>query len=145
MAQPNWIKTDKGTIEDPDNDLMWAVKIRGKNWVNGLIGMKEWPMSKRVTNKIIWVTTIGDSRVKVKYVPFFKNQDPYREMFLNLPKKPARRVSNYQAGGETSVWTSETRYDSYAWKCYFPDLKEICVDQSVSTTGTSVRMVRDLD
>jgi hypothetical protein len=75
----------------------------------------------------------------------FRNENEYREVFLNLPKKPARRVSNYQAGGETCVWTSETRYDSFAWKSYFPIKKEVCVDQSVSTTGTSVRMVRDMD
>jgi hypothetical protein len=75
----------------------------------------------------------------------FRHQNEYRDVFLNLAKKPARRVSNYQAGGETCVWTSETRYDSYAWKSYFPNMREVCVDQTVSTTGTSVRMVRDLD
>ena len=32
-----------------------------------------------------------------------------------------------------------------ARKSYFPNMREVCVDQSVSTTGTSVRMVRDLD
>ena len=61
-----------------------------------------------------------------------------------LPEKKKRKVSNYQAGGESSYWSSETRYDSYAWKCYYPTSKEICVDKTVSTTGTSARLVRDL-
>ena len=61
---------------------------------------------------------------------------------MNLPVKKKRSVSNYQAGGEWSYWSSETRYDSYAWKCYFPAIKEVCVDQQVSTTGTSVRLVK---
>jgi hypothetical protein len=145
LAQPNWIKTDKGTIEDPDNGLMWAVKDSrqelGKwlNWDEGIAYVK----ACNEQNYLGYNDWRLPSKSEVRSL--FKNQEPYREMFLNLPKKPARRVSNYQAGGETSVWTSETRYDSYAWKCYFPDLKEICVDQSVSTTGTSVRMVRDLD
>ena len=72
-----------------------------------------------------------------------KNTDVYWNLFMNLPPKKKRSVSDYQAGGEWSLWTSETRYDSYAWKCYFTKIKEICVDQQVSTTGTSVRLVRD--
>ncbi|NIQ01412.1 MAG: DUF1566 domain-containing protein, partial [Nitrospinaceae bacterium] len=72
-----------------------------------------------------------------------KDEKLYREIFLKLPPKPNRRVSNYQSGGETSIWTCETRFDSYAWKCYFPGSREICVDQTVSTTGSTARLVRD--
>jgi len=74
----------------------------------------------------------------------FKNKEAYETIFLDLHQKKERKVSNYQAGGESSFWTSETRYDSYAWKSYYPTGKEICVDQTVSTTGTSARLVRDL-
>ena len=72
-----------------------------------------------------------------------REKEVFEVLFLNLPPKKKRAVSDYQPGGEWSLWSSETRYDSYAWKCYFPSLKEICVDQQVSTTGTSVRLVRD--
>lgn len=74
----------------------------------------------------------------------FKNAEAYREFFLNEPTKAKQAVSNYKGGGELSWWTSETRFDSYAWKCYFPSGKELCVDPQVSTTGTSIRLVRDL-
>ena len=139
------VKNDNGTVEDSENDVMWVLRDsrqelgRGLNWEEGAgyvkacneqnyLGFNDWRLPTK-------------SEVR----SLFRHQNEYREVFLNLPKKPARRVSNYQAGGETCVWTSETRYDSYAWKSYFPIMKEVCVDQTVSTTGTSVRMVRDLD
>ena len=74
----------------------------------------------------------------------FKNKEIYQRIFLSMTQKKERKVSNYQAGGEFSYWTSETRYDSYAWKSYFPTGKEVCVDKSVSTTGTAARLTRDL-
>ena len=74
----------------------------------------------------------------------FKNKEMYQTIFLSMAQKKERKVSNYQAGGEFSYWTSETRYDSYAWKSYYPTGKEVCVDKSVSTTGTAARLTRDL-
>jgi hypothetical protein len=74
----------------------------------------------------------------------FKNKTIYQKIFLSLAQRKERKVSNYQAGGESSYWTSETRYDSYAWKSYYPTGKEVCVDKSVSTTGTAARLARDL-
>ena len=145
MSEPNWKKNTNGTIEDHDTDLMWVARDSrqelGKwlNWDEGMAYVK----ACNDQNYLGYNDWRLPSKSEVRSI--FKNKDPYREMFLNLPKKPARRVSNYQAGGETCVGPSETRYDSYAWKCYFPDLKEVCGEQSVSTTGTSVRMVRDLD
>ena len=74
-----------------------------------------------------------------------KNKETFGKLFMGLEgPQSERRVSNYQAGGERSFWTSETRYGSYAWKAYYPTGKEVCVDQQVSTTGTVVRLVRDL-
>ena len=141
----SWVKKDDGTVEDAENDLMWVLRDSrqelGKwlNWDEGHAYVKACNEQNYLGYSDWRLPTKSEVR------SLFRHQDDYRDVFLNLPKKPARRVSNYQAGGETCVWTSETRYDSYAWKSYFPNMREVCVDQSVSTTGTSVRMVRDLD
>ena len=144
-SKTKWVKKDDGTVEDPDNDVMWVLRDSRQElgkWLN-------WDESNayvKACNEQKYLG-YGDWRLPTKSEvrSLFRNENEYREVFLNLPKKPARRVSNYQAGGETCVGTSETRYDSFAWKSYFPIKKEVCVDQSVSTTGTSVRMVRDMD
>jgi hypothetical protein len=144
-SKTNWVKKDNGTVEDTENDVMWVLRDSrqelGKwlNWEEGTAYVKACNEQNYLGFNDWRLPTKSEVR------SLFRHQNEYREVFLNLPKKPARRVSNYQAGGETCVWTSETRYDSYAWKSYFPVMKEICVDQTVSTTGTSVRMVRDLD
>jgi hypothetical protein len=144
-SKTKWVKKDDGTVEDPENDVMWVLRDSrqelGKwlNWDEGSAYVKACNEQSYLGYNDWRLPTKSEVR------SLFKYENEYREVFLNLPKKPARRVSNYQVGGETCVWTSETRYDSFAWKSYFPNKKEVCVDQSVSTTGTSVRMIRDLD
>ena len=110
LSEPNWKKNSNGTIEDHDTDLMWVVRDSrqelGKwlNWDEGIAYVK----ACNDQNYLGYNDWRLPSKSEVRSI--FKNKDPYREMFLNLPKKPARRVSNYQAAGETCVWTSETRY-----------------------------------
>ena len=70
LAKPNWKKNDNGTIEDQDNDLMWAVKDSRQELGNGLIGMRGLPTSKHAMSKTISVTMIGGCRVKVRCGPF---------------------------------------------------------------------------
>jgi hypothetical protein len=120
-----------GTIAQEDEDLIWSKKDSRQElgkWLNWdeAMGASDWRLP-----------------TKSELRGLLKEKEAYEELFMNLPAKKKRSVSNYQAGGEWSYWTSETRYDSYAWKCYFPVIKEVCVDQQVSTTGTSVRLVRD--
>ena len=136
-------ENQEGTVVEPDADLMWAKRDSrqelGKwlNWDEAIayaeacngqkyLGFNDWRLPTKSELRSI-----------------LKRREAFRDIFLNLPEKPKRSVANYQAGGEWSYWSSETRYDSFAWKCYFPSGKEICVDQQVSTTGTSVRLVRD--
>ncbi|QPJ65063.1 MAG: DUF1566 domain-containing protein [Candidatus Nitrohelix vancouverensis] len=135
---------EDGTVTDSENDVIWSLRdsrqLLGK-WLN-------WDEANSFVEACNEQSYLGftDWRLPTKSElrVFFKYKDQYSQYFLNImPEKKKRSVSNYQSGGETSVWTSETRYDSYAWKCYFPSGKEICVDQSVSTTGTSARLVRD--
>ena len=135
---------ENGTVNQPDEDLQWALKESRQElgkWLN-------WDEANAYVQACNEQNYLGhnDWRLPTKSEvrALFKHKDDYREVFMNLPKKPSRRVSNYQSGGEISLWTSETRYDSYAWKSYFPETREICVDQTVSTTGTTVRIVRDL-
>ncbi|GJL79388.1 MAG: hypothetical protein NPINA01_23770 [Nitrospinaceae bacterium] len=138
------IKED-GTVVDTEEDLQWSVKDSRQElgkWLN-------WDEANSYVNACNEQKYLGynDWRLPTKSEvrSLFRNDKAYRIIFLKQKvEKPARRVANYQAGGETSVWTSETRYDSYAWKCYFPGAREVCVEQSVSTTGTSVRLVRDV-
>ncbi len=147
MSQENkhFIVNGNGTVTDPDEDLMWTLKDSRQNlgkWLN-------WDEANAYAKACNEQNHLGynDWRLPTKSEvrSLFKHAGEYREIFLNQPRKPVRSVANYQPGGETSVWTSETRYDSYAWKCYFPAGREICVEQSVSTTGTSVRLVRDAE
>ena len=146
MSQDDSRYIDKkdGTIEDNEEDLVWAKKDsrqelgRWLNWDEAVAyqqscneqsycGANDWRMP-----------------TKSELRGLLKATEVYWTLFMNLPPKKKRSVSDYQAGGEWSLWSCETRFDSYAWKCYFPSLKEVCVDQQVSTTGTSVRLVRDL-
>ncbi len=134
---------DDGTVTDTEEDLQWPVKDSRQElgkWLN-------WDEANGYVQACNEQKYLGhdDWRLPTKSEvrSLFKFPDLYREIFLKQPKRPVRSVANYQAGGETSVWTSETRFDSYAWKCYFPGGREVCVEQSVSTTGTSVRLVRD--
>ncbi|MFQ5445177.1 MAG: DUF1566 domain-containing protein [Nitrospinales bacterium] len=138
------IKED-GTVVDSEEDLQWSVKDSRQElgkWLN-------WDEANSYVKACNEQKYLGynDWRLPTKSElrSLLRNEKAYREIFLKQKAgKPIRRVANYQAGGETSVWTSETRYDSYAWKCYFPGAREVCVEQSVSTTGTSVRLVRDV-
>lgn len=133
-----------GTVTDLTADVLWAKRDSRQDlgkWLN-------WDESNAYMKACNEQSYAGynDWRLPTKSEVrnLLKHKDAYREVFLNLPDKVKRSVSNYQAGGEYSLWTCETRFDSYAWKCYYPSGKEICVDQQVSTTGTSVRLVRDL-
>jgi hypothetical protein len=132
-----------GTIAQVDEDLIWAKKDSRQElgkWLN-------WDEANAYRDACNGQKYLGVSDwrlpTKSEIRGLLKAQEAYESLFMNLPVKKKRSVSNYQAGGEWSYWTSETRYDSYAWKCYFPVIKEVCVDQQVSTTGTSVRLVRD--
>ncbi len=133
-----------GTVTHEDEDLQWSLRDArqelGKwlNWDEANAYLKACNDQKYLGHDDWRLPTKSELR------GLLKRENDYREVFLNQAKKPARRVSNYQSGGETSYWTCETRYDSYAWKSYFPGGRELCVDQTVSTTGTTVRIVRDL-
>ncbi len=135
---------EDGTVSDTENELQWSVRDSrrelGKwlNWDEGNAYVKACNEQNYLGYNDWRLPTKSEVR------SLFRAQDDYRVVFLNLPKKKERKVANYQAGGETMLWTAETRYDSYAWKAYFPSGREVCVDQTVATTGTSVRLVRDL-
>lgn len=143
-ATDNFQVKDNGTVVDTEEDLQWALKDSRRElgkWLN-------WDEANSYVNACNEQKYLGynDWRLPTKSEvrSLFRNDGAYRTIFLQQKAKPVRRVANYQAGGETSVWTSEARYDSYAWKCYFPGAREVCVEQSVSTTGTSARLVRDV-
>ena len=133
-----------GSVSDLDNDLQWSMRDSRQElgkWLN-------WDEASAYVTACNEQSYLGynDWRLPTKSEvrSLFKNKNAYQTIFLKVHQKKQRKVSNYQAGGESSFWTSETRYDSYAWKSYYPTGKEICVDQTVSTTGTSARLVRDL-
>lgn len=133
-----------GTVTDADNDLQWVIRDSRQElgkWLN-------WDEANAYVKACNEQNYLGynDWRLPTKSEvrSLFRGKEVYRTVFLKLPQKKERKVSNYQAGGESSVWTCEVRYDSYAWKSYFPSGREICVDQVVSTTGTSARLIRDL-
>ena len=147
MSDSKDLFTDKGNgiIAQEEEDLLWAKKDSRQElgkWLN-------WNEANAYRDACNEQKYLGFSDwrlpTKSEIRNILKHTDIYRELFMNLPPKKKRNVSNYQAGGEWSLWTSDTRYDTYAWKCYFPIYKEVCVDQQVSTTGTSVRLVRDSD
>ncbi len=132
-----------GTVTQLEEDLVWAKKDSRQElgkWLN-------WDEANAYREACNQQKYLGydDWRLPTKSEMrgLIKTGEAHEKLFMNLPSKKKRSVSNYQAGGEGSFWTSETRYDSYAWKCYYPTGKEVCVDQQVSTTGTSVRLVRD--
>ncbi|MFQ5449842.1 MAG: DUF1566 domain-containing protein [Nitrospinaceae bacterium] len=140
----HFIINGDGTVTDTEEDLQWAIKdsrqelAKWLNWDEANAFVKACNEQKYLGYDNWRLPTKSEVR------SLFRDQDAYREIFLKQPKKPSRRVANYQAGGETSLWTCETRFDSYAWKSYFPIKREVCVEQSVSTTGTSARLVRDI-
>ena len=141
----NYLKDNNdGTATDLETDLIWCKKDSRRElgkWLN-------WDESNAYMNACNEQNYLGynDWRLPTKSElrGLFKKTEEYRVVFLDEPPKASRKVSDYQAGGELSLWACETRYGSYAWKSYFPSAKEVCVDQSVSTTGTSVRLVRDI-
>jgi hypothetical protein len=143
----NWEKLFKdngdGTITQVDEDLIWSKKDSRQElgkWLN----WDEANAYQQACNEQKYLgTTHWRLPTKSEMRGLLNGKEAYEKLFMNPPVKNKRSVANYQAGGEWSYWTSETRYDSYAWKCYYPVIKEVCVDQQVSTTGTSVRLVRD--
>ena len=132
-----------GTVTQGEEDLIW-VKKDSRQELGKWLNWHEANAYRDACNEQNYLGS-NDWRLPTKSEirGLLKAQEAYAELFMNLPTKKKRSVSNYQAGGEWSYWSAETRYDSYAWKCYFPVVKEVCVDQQVSTTGTSVRLVRD--
>ncbi len=143
----NWEKLFKdngdGTITQVDEDLIWSKKDSRQElgkWLN-------WDEANAYQDACNEQKYLGTTHwrlpTKSEMRGLLNGKEAYEKLFMNPPVKNKRSVANYQAGGEWSYWTSETRYDSYAWKCYYPVIKEVCVDQQVSTTGTSVRLVRD--
>ncbi len=126
-----------------DEDLIWSKKDSRQElgkWLN----WDEANAYQQACNEQKYLgTTHWRLPTKSEMRGLLNGKEAYEKLFMNPPVKNKRSVANYQAGGEWSYWTSETRYDSYAWKCYYPVIKEVCVDQQVSTTGTSVRLVRD--
>ncbi len=126
-----------------DEDLIWSKKDSRQElgkWLN-------WDEANAYQDACNEQKYLGTTHwrlpTKSEMRGLLNGKEVYEKLFMNPPVKNKRSVANYQAGGEWSYWTSETRYDSYAWKCYYPVIKEVCVDQQVSTTGTSVRLVRD--
>lgn len=142
-ADEYFVDNHKGAIMAVKDDLIWSKKDSrselGKwlNWDEANAYMKACNEQNYLGYNDWRLPTKSEVR------SLFKHPDYYREVFLNEPAKKSRKVSDYQAGGESSLWTCEVRYDSYAWKCYFPNGKEVCVDQQVSTTGSTVRLVKD--
>ena len=132
-----------GTITEHEEDLIWCKKDSrqelGKwlNWNEANAYMKACNEQNYLGYNDWRLPTKSELR------GLFKVKEAFRKFFLNSQDQAKRNVSNYQQGGELSFWTSETRHGSFAWKSYFPKPREICVDQQVSTTGTSVRLVRD--
>ena len=144
LAECAYKDNSDGTISDADNDLQWLGRDSRQElgkWLN-------WEEAEAYVNACNEQNYLGhnDWRLPTKSEvrSLFKNKETYQRIFLSTVQKKERKVSNYQAGGESSYSTSETRYDSYAWKSYYPTGKEVCVDKVVSTTGTSARLVRDL-
>lgn len=135
-----------GTVTDIDADLLWCKRDSHqelKKWLN-------WDESNAYLNSCNEQKYLGyeDWRLPTKSElrGILKHKDAFQELFTTQggSHQANRKVSNYQSGGDISLWSSETRYGGYAWKSYFPSGKEVCVDQTVSTTGTVVRLVRDL-
>ena len=140
-----FLDNNDGTITDVKGDLQWAKKDSHqelKKWLN-------WDETSAYLNACNEQKYLGynDWRLPTKSElrGLLKHKEAFQKVFMVLEGPELdRRVSNYKAGGERSFWSSETRFGGYAWKSYFPTGKEVCVDQTVSTTGTVVRLVRDL-
>lgn len=145
MGDDNYADNNDGTISDKEADLLWAKKDSHqelKKWIN-------WDEANAYMVACNEQKYLGynDWRLPTKSElrSVLKSKDTFGKIFMGLEgPTPDRKVSNYQAGGERSFWTSETRHGGYSWKSYYPTGKEVCVDQQVSTTGTVVRLVRDL-
>jgi hypothetical protein len=105
LSEPNWKKNTNGTIEDHDTDLMWVARDSrqelGKwlNWDEGMAYVKACNDQKYLG--------YNDWRLpsKSEVRSIFKNKDPYREMFLNLPKKTGA------TGFQLSSWWRNLRMD----------------------------------
>ena len=143
--EDDFVDNNNGTVSAPKDDLMWTKRDSRKElgkWLN-------WDEANDYVNACNEQNYLGynDWRLPTKSEvrSLFKQADGYRKIFLNESSPKSRKCSDYQPGGDSSLWTCETRYDSYAWKCYFPKGNEVCVDQQVSTTGSTVRLVKDLD
>ncbi|MEE8259606.1 MAG: DUF1566 domain-containing protein, partial [Nitrospinaceae bacterium] len=100
-----------GTIDQVDEDLIWSKKDSRQElgkWLN----WDEANAYRDACNEQKYLG-IADWRLPTKSEMrgLLKAKEAYEALFVNLPAKKKRSVANYQAGGEWSYWTSETRYD----------------------------------
>ena len=98
-----------GTVSDLDNDLQWSMRDSRQElgkWLN-------WDEASAYVTACNEQSYLGynDWRLPTKSEvrSLFKNKNAYQTIFLKVHQKKQRKVSNYQAGGESSFWTSETR------------------------------------
>jgi len=86
-SKTKWVKKNDGTVEDPNNDVMWVLRDSRQElgkWLN-------WDESNAYVKACNEQKYLGydDWRIPTKSEvrSLFKHQDEYREVFLNLPKK----------------------------------------------------------